>query len=106
MTTKYTQADFYIDETNENFGPVVRWNSSNNIPFEDMLTEFLIAGYIDQQTVVNSINARKIEDKAFLEQYIANRKKHGYSEEEKFEMRAAFAGEEVVDIFTGEVVNY
>ena len=104
--TKYTTADFYIDETNAEFGPVVRWNSSNNVPPKDILADFLVAGYIDQQTVVNSINANKVEQTAFLEQYVANRKKFGYSDEEKFEMRAAFGGEEVVDMFTGEVVEY
>lgn len=97
---------FYIDESNSEAGPVVRWLTSDNIPFEDKLTEFLIAGLIDQQTVVNSINLRKEEDKAFLTEYIANRQKFGYSDEEKFEMRAAFAGEEVIDLFTGEVVEY
>ena len=103
--TKYTTADFYIDETNEVAGPVVRWISSDNIPFEDMLTEFLIAGYIDAETVVNSMNQRKVEDKAFLEQYVANRAKYGYSDEEKFEMRAAFGDEEVVDVFTGKTIT-
>ena len=99
------KAEFYIDETNADFGPVVRWNSSNNIPFEDKLTEFLVAGLIDLKTVANSLNARKIEDAAFLEEYVASRKKRGYSEEEMFEMRAAFGpGETVVDIFTGETI--
>lgn len=97
---------FYIDESNSEAGPVVRWLTSDNIPFEDKLTEFLIAGLIDQQTVVNSINLRKEEDKASIAKYIANRQKYGYSDEEKFEMRAAFAGEEVIDLFTGEVVEY
>lgn len=104
--TKRTPADFYIDETNADFGPVVRWNSSNNIPFGDMLTEFLVAGYIDQQTVVNSLNARKIEDAKFIDGYIASRRSRGYSDEEKAEMANAFAGETVIDIFTGEVVEY
>lgn len=104
--TKYTTKDFYIDETNSETGPVVRWNSSDNVPFDDMLTEFLIAGYIDQQTVINSMNARKADEAKFLEQYIANRRKYGYSDEERFEMQAAFGGETVVDIFTGEEVCY
>ena len=104
--TKYTKADFYIDETKAEFGPVVRWNSSDNVPPNDILTEFLVAGYIDAETVVNSMNAKKAEDLAFLEQYVANRKKYGYSDEEKFEMQAAFGGEEVIDIFTGEIVEY
>lgn len=104
--SKYTQADFYIDETNAVAGPVVRWNSSDNIPFDDMLTEFLVAGYIDAETVVNSMNQRKAEAKASIEAYIARRQQYGYSDEERFEMQAAFGGEEVVDIFTGKVVNY
>lgn len=104
--TKYTIADFYIDETNSDFGPVVRWTSNDNIPFADMLAEFAIAGYIDQQIVINSINARKIEDEAFLQQYVEHRQKNGYSNEEKFEMRAVFGNEEVVDIFTGKTIKF
>lgn len=98
--------EFYIDETNSEFGAVVRWCSSNNIPFSDKLAEFLADGLIDQQTVVNSINARKIEDAKFLNEYVQYRLKNGYSDEEKFEMRAAFGGEEIVDIFTGKRVQY
>lgn len=96
--------DFYIDETNQNFGPVVRWVSSNNIPFIDKLAEFFVEGLIDNKVLHNSAEARKIEDKASIEQYIQNRKKYGYSDEEKFEMRASFGDEEVVDIFTGKVI--
>ena len=97
--------DFYIDETNSDFGPVVRWVSSNNIPFLDKLTEFLVAGLIDQDTVINSMNARKVEDKVFLEQYVAMRQTRGYSDEEKTEMRNAFGDQEVFDIFTGKAIN-
>lgn len=104
--TKYTKQDFYIDETKAEFGPVVRWVSSDNIPPNDILVEFITAGYIDSDLMVNSAKARKVEDLAFLEQYVARRQKYGYSDEEKFEMQAAFGGEQVVDIFTGEVVNY
>lgn len=103
--TKYTPADFYIDETNADFGPVVRWNSSNNIPFSDMLTEFLVAGYINQDTVVNSINAKKVEDRKAIDGYIASRQSRGYTDEEIFEMQAAFGpGETVVDVFTGQEI--
>jgi hypothetical protein len=52
------------------------------------------------------MSARKIEDEEFLIQYIANRQKYGYSAEERAEMQNAFAGETVVDVFTGQVVNY
>ena len=63
---KYTKADFYIDETNAEFGPVVRWVSSNNVPPKDILAEMLVAGYIEGQTVINSINANKVEQTEFL----------------------------------------
>lgn len=99
-------SEFYIDETNSNSGPVVRWISSDNIPFTDKLTEFLVKGLIDSELVLNSINQKKVEDKAAIEAYVANRNKYGYSDEEKFEMRAAFGNEEVVDIFTGQVINF
>lgn len=96
--SKYTKADFYIDNN------VVRWNSSDNVPPEDILAEFVVAGLIDSETAVNSINVKKQEDLAFLKEYVANRKKYGYSDEEKFEMRAAFGNEPVVDIFTGKLI--
>jgi hypothetical protein len=93
--------EFYIDNND-----VVRWKSNDQVPFNDMLTDFLVAGLIVQENVLRSMTARKIEDLAFLEQYVANRQKYGYSDEEKFEMQAAFGDEEVVDVFTGKVVAY
>lgn len=99
--TKYTKADFNVDTNG-----VIRWNSSNNVPPTDILTEFLVGGLVSQEEVLRSISKKKEEDLAFLEQYVARRQKYGYSEEEKAEMRAAFGDEEVVDIFTGEVVHY
>jgi hypothetical protein len=85
---------------------VIRWNSNNTVPPKDILADLCVAGYITTEILYDSIATKNIEDTAFLEQYVANRKKYGYSDEEKFEMQAAFAGEQVVDIFTGEVVNY
>jgi hypothetical protein len=85
---------------------VIRWNSNDTVPPLEILTELFIAGYITREIHFDSMAAKKVEDAAFLEQYIANRRKYGYSDEEKFEMQAAFAGETVVDIFTGEVVQY
>jgi hypothetical protein len=97
--------EFYIDETGE-YAQVVRWNLSNNIPPKDMLEDFWRKGYITLGTLSDSIACKNAEDSKFLEQYIASRKKYGYSDEEKFEMRAAFGDEEVVDLFTGERVEY
>ena len=47
-----------------------------------------------------------IKDLEAITNYIENRKKYGYSDEELFEMRASFGeDEEVVDIFTGQVID-
>ena len=97
---------FYIDETNEVSGPVVRWVSNNAIPFEDMLQRFVLAGDITETEMVNSLIQRKIEDRVAIEAYVAQRQKYGYTNEEKFEMRAAFGDEEIVDFFTGKKVSF
>lgn len=98
---KYTKEDFNVDTNG-----VIRWNSSNNVPPTDILTEFLTAGFVTQEEVLRSISKRKEEDLAFLEAYVARRQKYGYTDEEKFEMRAAFGDEEVVDMFTGLKVSF
>ena len=57
---------------------------------------------------VSAFTKEKImEDKySVLKRYIENRQKHGYSDEELFEMRASFGeDEEVVDIFTGQTID-
>lgn len=100
VDTKY-KTQFYIDETNSKSGPVVRWNSNDRIPFEDMLQNFVDAGWIGQLELDNSLVQRKIEDRIAIEAYRKNYR--GPSEEELFEMRAAFGpGETVVNILTGD----
>jgi hypothetical protein len=99
VDAKY-KSQFYIDETNSATGAVVRWNSNNSIPFEDMLQNFVDAGWITAQELLNSVEQRAEEDRIALEQYRKNRR--APSEEELFEMRAAFgAGATVVDVLTG-----
>ena len=93
--------EFYVDNND-----VVRWTSNNQVPFDDVLTEFLVSGLICQENVLRSMSARKIEAEIAIEQYVENRKKYGYSDEELFEMQAAFGDEEVIDIFTGERVVF
>lgn len=100
-----TAKDHFENAYIDNNG-VIRWVSSDNVPPTDILTEMLVAGFIDQETVVHSMNVDSKEKAAFLEQYVANRAKYGYSDEEKFEMRAAFGDEEVVDMFTGKKVVF
>jgi hypothetical protein len=92
--------DAYMDNN------VIRWNSNDTVPPKDILQSFVEAGLISMAVLNNSLDFKKVEDDAFLEQYIANRRKYGYSDEERFEMQAAFGGETVIDVFTGEVVEY
>ena len=85
---------------------VIRWVSNNTVPPTDILADLCVAGYITSEMLYDCIDTKKKEDDAFLDQYIANRRKYGYSDEEKAEMANAFAGETVIDIFTGEEVCY
>jgi hypothetical protein len=99
VDAKY-KSQFYIDYTNDVTGPVVRWNSNDRIPFEDMLQNFEDAGWIDGQMYSNSVDQRKVEDRIAIEAYRKNYK--GPSDEELFEMRAAFGpGAKVVNVLTG-----
>lgn len=99
--SKYTKEDFNVDTNG-----VIRWNSSNNVPPTDILTEFLTAGFVTQEEVLRSISMSKIEQEAALRAYVEMRNKYGYTNEEKFEMRAAFGDEEIVDFFTGKRIAF
>ena len=48
---------------------------------------------------------KAIESQEHMARYVAMREKHGYSQEERSEMRAQFGDEEVVDVFTGKQVT-
>jgi hypothetical protein len=91
---------FYVDETNSEAGPVVRWTSNDRIPFDDMLDRFLMDGLITPLQMVNSMTQRDVEVGALIAEYRAN-----YTPpdaEQRSEMRAAFGeGVTVVDVFSG-----
>lgn len=97
-----TAAEHFVNTYTED--NVVRWMSNNTVPPLEILTELFVAGFITRESHFDSLAASKIEQAKFLEQYVARRRKYGYSAEEKAEMANAFGGETVVDIFTGEVV--
>jgi len=85
---------------------IVRWISSNNIPPSDCLQQMINDGQITTDQMTASLEQKKIDDAESIARYIASRKNRGYSDEEMFEMRAAFGeGEEVMDIFTGETIK-
>jgi hypothetical protein len=104
MQKDYTK-EFYIDNTVVDY-PVVRWLSNDRVPFKDMLDKFFDAGLIDQQIVLNSIQTHNAEQRDSIQEYIKYRQNNGYSDQEKREMKAAFGGETIVDVFTGKIVNF
>jgi len=85
---------------------VYRWDSNDRIPFEDMLADFVNNGLMDAEVFYTSAKVRKEEDAASIQAYIESQKNVKPSEEELFEMRAAFGpGERVVNVFTGRVTQ-
>ena len=94
-------ADAYMD------GDVVRWVSNDNVPFLDMVTDFATLGLIADFQVELSENTRKIEQAAFLKEYMiaqANRSEEQKNEERMMAQAAFGPDAKVVNILTGEVL--
>jgi len=70
-----------------------------------MLTDFMEAGFISQENVDLTVEAKSAQDRAAITEYIkaqSNRTEEQLAEE-RFEARAAFGpGEKITNIFTGE----
>ena len=99
ITNKF--ADAYMD------GDVVRWISNDNVPFLDMVTDFATLGLIADFKVELSENTRKIEQTAFLKEYMiaqANRSEEQKNEERMMAQAAFGPDAKVVNILTGEVL--
>ncbi len=94
-------ADAYMD------GDVVRWVSNDNVPFLDMVTDFATLGLIADFQVELSENTRKIEQTAFLKDYMfaqANRSEEQKNEERMMAQAAFGPDAKVVNVITGEVL--
>lgn len=85
-------------------GNVVRWISNSQIPFADVLGVLVSDGVITESQASASVQQKSVEDALAISKYVAFREKHGYSDEEKFEIRAAFGNERVIDVFTGKAI--
>ena len=84
-------------------GGVVRWISSDNIPFDDMLAKFVVEGKITSREAEISAKQREVEQTKAIQNYINRNRGRKLSDEERFEMRAAFGeGAEVVNFLTGD----
>lgn len=84
---------------------VVFWKSNDRSPFEDMLTDFMEAGFITEENVTATVAAKKQQDREAIAAYIkaqANRSDEQIAEERAM-ARAAFGpGEKIVNVLTGE----
>lgn len=81
---------------------VYRWKSNDRVPFSDMLE----CWNLDADTMEKCVAAREKDDAEFLADYRERMKDYVPSDEEMFEMRAAFGeGETVVNVITGETIQ-
>ena len=82
----------------------IRWVSNNSVPPTDILEMAVVDGTITMEEFFISGEQKDIDTTRHFAQYAAMREKHGYSAEERAEMKAAFGDEEVVDVITGQQV--
>jgi len=106
-----TETGYTIQQLRMNFATVhincgvVRWDSNDRVPFDDMLNDFRDLGLIDRADVLLSQDAREIDNEAFLAEYAEAQKNRSPEQiaEERYEARAAHgAGVKMVNLFTGE----
>ena len=68
LAEKYTGKTRFEGRLKEH--KVLRWVESNNIPFEDMLVDFLELKLITPEIVDNSVKIKNYEDTIFVERWI------------------------------------
>lgn len=84
---------------------VVYWKSNNRSPFEDMLTDFMEAGFITEENIKLTVAAKAEQDRKAIAEYIAaqsERSKEQIAEERAMARAAMGPGVDMVNIFTGE----
>jgi hypothetical protein len=85
-----------------------RWTSNNRIPPEEIMNVLFLEGLISDRAVKDHNDARAVEDKVAIMEYIkarANMSAEAKAERD-YEIRAAFGDEakNVVNVFTGKKV--
>lgn len=85
---------------------IVRWDSNDRVPPRDSLAEMLELRGITQAEHDASVATERAETAEFLAAYRKADAERVVSDEERFEMRAAFGpGVEVVNIISGRVTR-
>lgn len=91
---------YETDAYKDNNG-VLRWKSNNHVPPQEVLDFWKYVG--KRFNMSKCVAARNREDKIFLKEYRKQEQNRKYSQEELFEMEAAFGkGTVVVDVITGK----
>jgi hypothetical protein len=92
--------NYLKDITIENDTP--RWTMGNGIP-RDILAVLFVAGKITEAQHSNGINFQQKQQEERIAEYVKQQQNKEYSEEELFEMRAAYGkGATVVNVITGK----
>ena len=78
---------------------IVRWKSNDRIPPQDILELWHYIG--EDFDYEKSLQIGDKETQRSIQNYRRQRAKQGYSQEELFEMKAAFGNTPVVDVLTG-----
>ena len=91
-----------INEAYQDENGIFRWKSNSRVPFDDMLG----CWNLDDETLAACREARDKDNEVFIAEYRKSMENYEYSDEEKFEMRAAFGeGAEVVNVLTGKKIR-
>ena len=99
-------AKFYVDKFYFDDNEVVRWKSNDSVPPEDILEEMFVDGVLDEEQLRYAQMIRNREQVAFLVEYRERMANHVPSDEEMFEMRAAFGeGATVANAITGKEIQ-
>lgn len=106
VTMKYESRNGFSHDFSLSNG-IVRWNSNNRIPPDDILLAMMQDGILTETEFHANVKLSHAETQVFINEYIKSRENMTADEraEERFELRAAFGpGVKVTNIFTGKTV--
>tara|TARA_B110000908_G_C10250485_1_gene451681 strand:+ start:2094 stop:2489 length:396 start_codon:yes stop_codon:yes gene_type:complete len=72
LVKKYASTHKFSDRMRQ--FTVLRWSKSKNIPFEDMLNDWMELGLITKQNINDSLIIKNYEDSVAVDEFIAARK--------------------------------
>ena len=85
LVEKYADSTKFTDRLRK--FTVQRWSKSNNVPFEDMLTDWMELKLIDQDQVKDGVIIKNYEDSVAVAEFIAARKLEMDAKKEVFKQQ-------------------